>query len=269
MSTEQDQIAVIKLSTSLVNHKDNSLNEGNIQAYVAQIMQREIREQYKIILVSSGAIATGKFLLNGTCANGGTIEEGKLQEYASIGQPHLFIAFYNALLEHKALASQVLVTNQELQDPKTREKILATLRWNLRETRKQIVPIVNENDTVATDEFITDNDEIAGKISELVHAKVLLLLTNTNGVLAGMHDPDSRISTFAAGSREWERYVHDTPNGRNRGGMTSKCEVGSRLSLQGIRVVIANGSDPQNDPTLIARALLRPGEDGTTFLPAE
>ena len=262
-------IAVIKIGSSLIVNDNNQLRAQRIRDYISQIMNSELRKKYDIILVSSGSIPLGKHLLNGN--GGGNDPEGKLQEYASIGQPHLIHAYQKALDPHKVLASQILVTKRELQEKAARAKILATLDWNRRETRRTIIPIVNENDTVATDEFATDNDDIASKIAQLVSAKVLLLLTHEHdGVLKDIHDPDSVIRRFPAGSQEWEQYIVDKKNVRNRGGMTSKCASASECSAKGIQAQIVKGlcDDGTNRRNVILRALLNKDNNmGTTFEP--
>ena len=107
-----------------------------------------------------------------------------------------------------------------------------------------VLPVVNENDTVSITELMfTDNDELSGLVAGMVGAEALVILTNVDGVYDGPpDDPASKVIPRILPGENLEGHISAKKSSAGRGGMLSKCQVASRLSEQGIRVIIANGN---------------------------
>lgn len=121
-----------------------------------------------------------------------------------------------------------------------------------------VIPIVNENDTVSVTELMfTDNDELSGLIARMMQADTLILLSNIDGIYTGNPDePDSELITRVAPGTDLSQYIQPEKSAFGRGGMHSKYTTASRIQQAGIRVIIANG---ERDDILI-RLVERPAE---------
>ena len=106
-----------------------------------------------------------------------------------------------------------------------------------------VIPIVNENDTVSVTELMfTDNDELSGLIAQMMHADMLILLSNIDGIFTGHpDDPQSKIIPFVAPGRDLSEYIQTEKSAFGRGGMHSKYTTATRVQQSGIKVIIANG----------------------------
>ena len=106
-----------------------------------------------------------------------------------------------------------------------------------------VIPIVNENDTVSVTELMfTDNDELSGLIAQMMHADMLILLSNIDGIYTGHpDDPQSEIIPVVAPGRDLSEYIQTEKSAFGRGGMHSKYTTATRVQQSGIKVIIANG----------------------------
>ena len=106
-----------------------------------------------------------------------------------------------------------------------------------------VIPVVNENDTVSVTELMfTDNDELSGLIAQMMHADMLILLSNIDGIYTGNPaDPQSRLIPSVALGRDLSEYIQTTKSSAGRGGMVSKYTTAIRVQQSGIKVIIANG----------------------------
>lgn len=205
------------------------------------------------MLVSSGAIALGCGRLGYTQR---PKEMSKLQAAAAAGQSVLMRRYEDACAEHGLIPAQVLLTHADLAD---RER-LNNARGALSELLDAgLLPIVNENDTVSTDEIrFGDNDQLAAMVVPLVGAEVLLLLTDVSGVLDA---EGQRLSELPA---DFQVKEQGKPSGLGSGGIASKVDAARKASRTGAWVVIASASEPDVIPRLLA------GDDvGTLVHPKE
>ena len=209
-----------------------------------------------VILVSSGSIALGRGVLN----MGGDLALEQSQAAAAVGQIRLARAYEEALAPHGITTAQVLVT---LEDSANRRRYL-----NSRATLEQllslgVVPIVNENDTVATDEIrFGDNDRLAAQIAVTVGADVLVLLSDVDGFYSGNPKEDrdaQRFDVIEKITPEIEAMAGDAGTGLSKGGMKTKVLAAKTATAGGADMVITLGS------RLNPLKALENGEPGTWF----
>ena len=207
----------------------------------------------EIVLVSSGAIAIGRRKLGFTSR---PKDMGKLQAAAAAGQSLLMRMYAEAFDEHGLHVAQVLLTHADLAD---RDRYLNARGALDALLDLRVVPIINENDTVAVEEIrFGDNDQLAAMVATLCGADLLVLLTDVEGLLdhAGNRVP-TVLDTAAI-----EALVRPPTDDVGLGGMASKVEAARRATRRGVPVVIADARDPR----VLDRILM--GEDvGTLFLP--
>lgn len=236
---------VIKLGSRLL------ATRGDLIRDIAAQIAANRKDDRDFLVVSSGAISLG-------CQKLGYSPRPKdmprLQAAAATGQGELMRRYSEAFAEHGATVAQVLLTHSDLASRRRLNNAQQALSA-LFEAR--VVPIVNENDTVSTDEIaFGDNDQLASMVVPLVQADLLLLLTDVHGVLG----PDGeRIAVMAQ-----DAVVGDlsTGNTHGTGGMTSKIGAANKASRSGAHVVITSA----NEPNILGRVLS--GEDvGTLFEP--
>lgn len=229
---------VIKVGTQSILSADGSPIYSILNNLVTQII--ELKNQgHQVILVSSGAVGSGRNLAKDSLGKkyGNTV--GEKQLLASIGQPELMNLYSNLFKNEKILIAQLLLTKQDFH---TRQHYLNIARL-LTELLKQknILPIVNENDSVAIEELMfTDNDELAGLLAGQINADFLILLTNVDGVFsAHPSEPDSKLINTIDPNLDWPK-VSAVKSKLGRGGMVSKLDTAKKMSSLGINTAIAN-----------------------------
>jgi glutamate 5-kinase len=207
----------------------------------------------EVLLVSSGAVAAGRKRL-------GITERPKrlalLQAVAAAGQSSLMRSYEEAFAPHGLRGAQVLLTHADLA---ARDRYLNAQSALEALLELGVVPIINENDTVAVDELrFGDNDQLAAMVAALASADLLVLLTDVEGVL----DAEGNRIPLVADIDAVAALVRPPTDDVGLGGMASKIEAARRATVNGIPVVIGDAGDPE----LLARVLR--GEDhGTLFLP--
>jgi len=250
---------VVKVGSSTLT-ENGRLQEhafGEIARQVSELCQRGCR----VVLVSSGAIAVGSREL-GWDEVGPSIPER--QAAAAVGQIGLINLYRERFAEHGRSVAQVLVTRAGLDN---RERFL-----NARHTLNKlfelgVVPIVNENDTVATDEIrFGDNDNLSATVLNLVAGDLLVILTDVDGLFAGAPKPGAPapalIEVVEAVTPDVERAAQGSSSVFGRGGMKTKLEAARAAALCGAATIVCNGATP--DVLLRVAA----GEPlGTLFLP--
>ncbi len=209
----------------------------------------------EVVIVSSGAIAMGvKALREATRP----ADLPGLQAAAAVGQSRLMQHWQHAFAPHDLIIGQVLLTHDDLGDRRRFLSARLTLRALL---DRGVVPIINENDTVATEEIkFGDNDQLAALVSSLVSADALIILTDVDGVwdehkvrIPTIHDIDREAAPVAGASRG---------DGVGSGGMASKVQSAKMVTRLGIPAVVAPGRQPQVLLDVVAGA-----DVGTVFLP--
>ncbi|MFY9943742.1 MAG: glutamate 5-kinase [Desulfobacterales bacterium] len=251
---------VIKVGSNVLT-EDNGLNLRALHAISHQISQLSNRG-LEIILVSSGAMASGMKKV-GLSRRPEAIPER--QAIAAVGQATLIREYEKAFEKDNRKVAQILLTSDGLANRKrhlnARNTINTLLDW-------QIIPIVNENDTVMVQEIqFGDNDNLAAMITLLMNADILINLTDIDG----LYDKDPRcnrdaalipqVSTF---SRDIEKFASDIPGALGTGGMLSKIKAARKLTTAGVPMVIARGEKPD-----ILLALFAGETHGTFFVPKQ
>ncbi len=228
---------IVKVGSGVLT-VDNGLNKKAIRSISRQIC-RLINLEYEIILVTSGAMASGvkKLLLTKR-----PDEIPKRQAVAAVGQAGLIMEYEKAFGRFGRKVAQILLTSEDLTNRKrylnARNTLYTLLEWH-------VVPIINENDTVSTDEIkFGDNDNLAAMIALMTNADLLINLTNIDGLF----DSDPRINPSAelipvvsAITKEIEKQASDIPGSLNLGGMLGKVKAARKITTAGIPMIIANG----------------------------
>ncbi len=230
---------VIKVGTQAILSADGVPLDGIMLNLVQQIIKLQA-EGHHVILVSSGAVGSGRRIARQLLGREYGASVGEKQVLASIGQHELMHVYANIFKEYNILIAQLLLTKQDFQ---TRIHYLNIARL-LREIldHKNIIPIINENDSVAIEGLMfTDNDELAGLIALQINADKLLILSNINGVY-DCHPEDSNaklIPIIDPNIKNWPE-ISNAKNVHGRGGMVSKLGTALRVSDLGITTHIAN-----------------------------
>lgn len=252
--SERDQLTharrvVVKIGSRLLAESPAG-RPAAIADQIAALRRRDV----SVLIVSSGAIALGMRRLGLTSR---PRELPALQAAAAVGQSRLMQHWEHAFAVHDLAIGQVLVTHDDLGDRRRFLSARLTLRALL---DRGVVPIVNENDTVATDEIkFGDNDQLAALVVNLIGADALIILTDVEGVrdASGVRMPIVRDI-----EREAAPVATGSTSGVGSGGMASKVGSARIVTRTGIPAVIA----PGREPDVIARVLA--GADlGTLFVP--
>ncbi len=230
---------VIKIGSSLITNEGQGLDTKAMQGWAEQIA--ELRQQGKeILLVSSGAVAEGMARM-GWNKRPHTLH--KLQAAAALGQMGLIQQFESCFQQHKLHTAQVLLTHEDLSDRQRYLNARSTLRTLL---SLGAIPIINENDTVATDEIrFGDNDTLAALVANLVEADALIILTDQQGVFnkdPRSHDDAELISSSHASNPELLEVAGDGGH-LGCGGMRTKITAAQRAARSGASTLIASGAE--------------------------
>jgi glutamate 5-kinase len=232
---------VVKVGSALVTQNGNRLNSVAISDWARQIsaLRRAGRE---IVLVSSGAIACGMRRL-GWEKRPQTVHE--LQAAAAVGQMGLVQAYEGAFGVHKLHTAQILLTHEDLADRKRYLNARSTLVSLL---ELGVIPIINENDTVVTDEIkFGDNDTLGALVAHLVDADALIILTDQEGLFTAdpRRDPEATLIKQAdAGDPKLEKMAGGAGTSIGKGGMITKVLAAKRAANSGAHTVIASGREP-------------------------
>jgi glutamate 5-kinase len=230
---------VVKLGSSIVAADDGSLRADVLDSVCAQVAALEQGGE-RVVLVTSGAIARGMRLM-GLPVRPRSMDE--LQAASAVGQGDLFRAYESRLAEHGTRAAQVLLTAADI--------AARTNYLNARQTLRRlidwgVVPVVNENDTTATDEInFGDNDFLAAQVAILLDARLLVLLTNTDGLFSAdpTVEPEARRIPEISDFSELEGLeIGDRTSAFGSGGMRSKVAAAEMASASGIPAAVCNGT---------------------------
>lgn len=239
--TEHAKRLVVKVGSSLVTNQGTGLDHAALAQWAEQIAKLRGSGR-EIVLVSSGAIAEGMQRL-GWSKRPRALNE--LQAAAAAGQMGLIQVYESCFRRHGLLTAQILLTHEDLADRKRYLNARSTLRTLL---ALGVIPIINENDTVAIDEIrFGDNDTLGSLVTNLVEAEVLIILTDQ----AGLYSADPRKSPQAtlvaegrAGDPALEAMAGGAGSEIGRGGMLTKIIGAKRAARSGAHTVIASGREP-------------------------
>ena len=232
---------VVKVGSSLVTNGGQGLDLTALARWATEISAL-VRDGRQVILVSSGAVAEGMQRL-GWKRRPKALHE--LQAAAAVGQMGLVQAYETCFRRHGLGTAQVLLTHEDLADRKRYLNARSTLRTLL---ELGVIPIINENDTVATDEIrFGDNDTLGSLVTNLVEADVLVILTDQPGLYSAdpRSDPSATLIADArAGDPALEAMAGGAGSHIGSGGMLTKVLAARRASRSGAHTVIASGHEP-------------------------
>lgn len=228
---------VIKIGSALVTNEGAGLNHRAIEGWAADIAGLQGRG-YELLLVSSGSVAEGIVRL-GWRSRPHALHE--LQAAAAVGQMGLVQAYEAAFQRHSLRTAQVLLTHEDLSNRQrylNARSVLQTL------IGLGVIPVINENDTVATEEIrFGDNDTLAGLVANLISAEVLLILTDQDGLYDAdpKDDPDASIIASGRAMDSSLLAVAGEGGAWGRGGMLTKLKAARLAARSGTSTLIANG----------------------------
>lgn len=227
---------VIKIGSNVLTRQDGKLDVTRMSALVDQIAWLR-KHDIEVILVSSGAVACGRRELT-VDHSLDSVEQRQL--FSAVGQVKLVGLYYDLFREFGIHVGQVLTMKENFEPGEQYRNQRACMTVML---ENNVLPIVNENDTVSVTELMfTDNDELSGLIAQMMQADTLILLSNIDGIYDGHpNNPSSRIIPKVEPGRDLSQYIKEEKSAFGRGGMHSKYTTASKVSQAGIRVIIANG----------------------------
>jgi len=231
---------VVKVGSGLITTPTAGADQGRIDALADEIAA--VRESREVVLVTSGAIVTGMARLALTERPHSIPEK---QAAAAVGQSALMWHYEAAFKRHGITVGQVLLTAEDIADRarylNARNTLQALLRFG-------VLPVVNENDTVAVEEIkVGDNDTLSALVASLSDADLLVLLTDVDGLYTGDPRVDAgarKIDTVEAITDDILRLVWDRADRISVGGMATKLTAGQKAAAAGIPMVIASGREP-------------------------
>jgi glutamate 5-kinase len=229
---------VIKVGSNVLTQHNGLPNLERISHLVDQLVQLK-KDGKEVILVSSGAVASGRSLIK-ISEKQHTVAARQL--LSSIGQIKLINNYMQLFEKHGLLCSQVLVTKEDFRDRLHYLNIKNCLEILL---QHQVVPVINENDVVSVTELMfTDNDELAGLIASMLNADALIILSNVDGIYNGDPKlPNSAVIREINGSEsDLLSFISTSKSGHGRGGMVTKLSMAQKVAKLGIPVIIANGT---------------------------
>lgn len=237
---QQASRIIVKVGSSLVTDEGRGLDHAAIARWAAQIAAlRAMRKE--VVLVSSGAIAEGMLRLGFTRR---PTDIHELQACAAVGQMGLAQIYETSFHGHGVKTAQVLLTHADLADRERYLNARSTLTTLL---RLGVVPIINENDTVVTDEIkFGDNDTLGALVANLIEADALVILTDQRGLFSSdpRKDPSARLVAQAqAGDPQLEAMAGGAGSSIGRGGMLTKVLAAKRAARSGAHTIIAWGRE--------------------------
>lgn len=259
MNAKNNQRIVVKVGSSLVTNNGEGLDHAAIAMWAEQ-MAGLLKAGHEVLMVSSGAIAEGMQRLGWTKR---PQDIHQLQAAAAVGQMGLVQVYESCFARFNLRSAQILLTNADLADPERNENARATLDTLL---KMGVVPIINENDTVVTDEIkFGDNDSLAALVTNLIHADLLVILTDQGGLYTSDPRRDLNATLLVdavAGDPALEKMAGGAASELSKGGMLTKVLAAKVASETGATTVIASGREPKVLTRLLA------GESiGTSLIP--
>jgi len=227
---------LLKIGSNTLTKDTDHISRGKIEDIGRQIAA--LKEDYEFIIVSSGAIAAAKQFVK-LEHNGEEINVK--QALASIGQPHLMRIFQENFRELGLFTSQCLLSYSDFEKEQSRVNIKNTINVLV---ANNFIPIINENDTVATDEIkFGDNDKLAGLTAALLSADILIIATNTDGIYtkASLDSTTPETIRLVSNLKDLKKEIGDSKSTHGTGGMQSKIDAATIAQKAGIETWIANG----------------------------
>lgn len=237
------QRIVIKIGTSTITHeKTGALNLDKLER-LARILTDLTNQGKEVVLVSSGAVGVGRKALG---LKAKPVEKSLKQACAAVGQAKLMMVYQKLFSEYNQTLAQVLMTKYTMINDISRENAQNTFRELL---DMHIIPIVNENDTVSTDEIeFGDNDTLSALVAALIHADLLILLSDIDGLYTDDPSRNPEASFIGIVGKIDQSICNmgkDSATGCGTGGMATKISAARIATDSGADMVIVNGKNVQ------------------------
>lgn len=237
---------IVKVGTSTLTYDNGKINYRRIEK-LCKVLSDLQNSGEEIILVSSGAIGVGMGKMG---LSKRPTENKKKQALAAIGQCELMYIYDKFFGEYNHLVAQILLTRYAVETDRKRQNIINTVDELISQS---IIPIINENDTVAIDELdgnnFGDNDMLSAIVAGLISADRLIILTDIDGLYDSnpATNPDAqKISVVEKINSDIMDMAAGTGSNRGTGGMVTKLQAASYATKRGIEVSVINGANPEN-----------------------
>ena len=227
---------LLKLGSNTLTKETNHISRGKIEDIGMQIAA--LKDQYEFVIVSSGAIAAAKQFVKLEAPDNEIFVK---QALASIGQPHLMRIYHENFSDLGLHTSQCLLSYSDFEKTETKVNIVNTIDVLV---KNNYIPIINENDTVSTDEIkFGDNDKLAALTAVLLDVDILIIATNTNGIYtkASLHDSHPETIRLVTDLQTLEKEIGDNKSSHGTGGMQSKIDSAAIAKAANIETWIVNG----------------------------
>ena len=249
---------VIKVSTNMITDGVDKIYYDKIQAFVKEISEL-IKDGHTIVIVSSGAIGCGLAKLG---IKTRPKEFKQLQALASVGQIHLMSIYQEEFNKHDLNVGQILLTADDTKDSTRKSNVRNTLEVLM---ERNIVPIINENDSVAIEEIrYGDNDTLSALVAILLFVDLLIIFTDVEGLFdknPKIHSDCKLIKQVDSIDSNLEQIAEDFDGGISFGGMTCKIQAIKKITTVGIPAIITS-----YDNNNLLKRLLNGEEIGTYFI---
>ncbi len=253
---------VVKVGTSTLTYDNGDINLARIEK-LARVLSDLMNAGKEVVLVTSGAVQVGVKKLK-LKEKPTSIREK--QAAASVGQCELMHIYSKFFGEYSHIVGQVLLTKDVIEDEHVRNNVVNTFEKLIED---KVIPIVNENDTVAIDEIenivrFGDNDNLSAIVSVLIHADLLVILSDIDGFFDSdpTKNPNSKLMKVIDGiTPELENFAGDSGTDVGTGGMVTKLTAAKTATSAGVSLILANGKEPN-----ILRDIIEGQEIGTLFL---
>jgi glutamate 5-kinase len=227
---------LLKIGSNTLTKETNNISRGKIEDIANQIAK--LKDTYEFIIVSSGAIAVAKQFVKLESKESAVFVK---QALASIGQPHLIRIYQEIFREYGLLSSQCLLSYSDFEKQQSKTNIVNTINVLV---QNNYIPIINENDTVATDEIqFGDNDKLAALTAVLLDVDLLIIATNTYGIYTKESIKNKAPKTIeeVLSIEDLKREVIHSKSSHGSGGMASKIEAAEISKNANIETWIVNG----------------------------
>ncbi|MDR1554090.1 MAG: glutamate 5-kinase [Prevotellaceae bacterium] len=231
---------VVKIGSNVLTCADGTLDDKRMSSLVDQIAKL-FRSGIEIIIVSSGAVASGRGELGARTSFQKLDPVSARQLFSAVGQVKLINTYHKLLRDREIDCGQVLTTKESLS---SRNHYLNQKNCMEVMINNKVIPIVNENDTISVTELMfTDNDELSGMVAAMMNADGLIILSNIDGVYNGNPSAENVevIREIKSKTADISSYICADKSHFGRGGMITKTRIAQKVADEGIEVIVANG----------------------------
>lgn len=232
MDKQDKPLLLLKLGTATLTKGGDKISRAKLEDIANQVVG--LREKYNVVMVCSGAIAAAKQFIKLERFGDGIREK---QALAAIGQPFLMRLIYDSFRDYEIPVGQCLISYSDFNDESSKQNFVNTV---LELIKNGVLPIINENDTIATEEIkFGDNDKLSAMVAALVKADKLILATNTYGI----YDENKQTIQEVTDLQDVRQYINNEKSSQGTGGMHSKLDAAAIAQKKGIEIWIVNGQE--------------------------